>query len=103
MSGSDGEEDRRESNTITVTGERATVTMDDDAQLAAATTTTTTVKQRVDDARFPRSVNRSRRPDDVRRDDAARTLCDVFPGKARLERDFDLPGVRFLSRRLLIV
>ncbi|XP_011261886.2 uncharacterized protein LOC105254722 isoform X3 [Camponotus floridanus] len=101
MSGSDGEEGRRERNTIitsitataTVTGEKDTVVMDDDGALAA-----TAVKQRVDDARFPRSVNR-RKHDDGRRDDTARTLCDtndheaektrVFPGKTRV-KDLDL-------------
>lgn len=113
MSGSDGEEGRRERNTIittsitataTVTGEKDTVVMDDDGALAA-----TAVKQRVEDARFPRSVNR-RKHDDGRRDDTARTLCDtndhevektrVFPGKTRV-KDLDPAKVRFSSMLLI--
>lgn len=84
MSGSDGEEDRRESNNIIGTGERTAIMMDDDDQLAA------TAKARVDDGGSPiprSSINRSRRHDDVRRDDAARTLCDANDqeaGKARV-------------------
>lgn len=106
MSGSDGEEGRRERNIITTsiaanataTGKRDTVVMDDDGALAA-----TAVRQRVDDVRFPRSVNR-RKHDDGRRDDNARTLCDtndheaektrVFPGKTRV-KDLDHAKVRF--------
>lgn len=112
MSGSDGEEGRRERNTITtsitaittVIGEKDTVAMDDDGALAA-----TAVKQRLDDARFPRSVNR-RKHDDSRRDDIARTLCDtndheaektrVFPGKTRV-KDPDLAKVCFSSMLLI--
>lgn len=105
-----GEEGRHERNTITTsiaataTGEKDTVVMDDDGALTA-----TAVKQRVDDVRFPRSVNR-RKHDDGRRDDTARTLCDtndheaektrVFPGKTRV-KDLDLAKVRFSSLLLI--
>ncbi|XP_070168941.1 uncharacterized protein [Polyergus mexicanus] len=76
MSGSDGEEGRRERNSITnasitATGEKGIVVMDEDGPLAAIA-----VKQHVDDVRFPRSINR-RRHDDGRRDEAPRVFCET--------------------------
>ncbi|XP_050448907.1 uncharacterized protein LOC126850218 isoform X5 [Cataglyphis hispanica] len=100
MSGSDGEEDRRERNTVTNISIAATATeekgivMDDDGPLAA-----TAVKQYVDDVRFPRSVNR-RRHDDGRRDETPRVFCETNEaGQTRMFVEAGNPHVRNFAKR----
>lgn len=99
MSGSDGEEGRRERNTVTNISIAATATeekgivMDDDGPLAA-----TAVKQYVDDVRFPRSVNR-RRHDDGRRDETPRVFCETNEaGQTRMFVEAGNPHVRNFAK-----